>query len=490
MRREVVHFIFVFLILSYSCGKNETSVERVLSAAGENKAEIHEFLSFYKNDSIKLKAAEFLVFGMENHYTYDILLRDSLNNQVSLNLYQPKINRKNVFRMLDSLQYSVKDTVKEDLKSIKSDYLKQNLEQAFDVWKNKPWAKKYHFELFREFILPYRVGNESLINDWRTFFRNRYLPTLDTLQGANKVETVFQFIKNDIEKWFKFDDNSIDLKPTMTLNQILSYQKGNCIDVANVFVYALRAIGVASAKDHIPLWGHDNYGHCELVYWDENNKPQTHQVENWSLDLPPKVYRRYYSSQKDNLSYKVRNLLNAPPHLTEITYRDVTNEYTRTSTVFLKPFRQPENKILYLSAFNSGRWQPIAWSDSILKKTNEYVFKYVGRNIAYLPSTYRWGKNIPNGYPFIIGNEGQVRYLKAKKNSLISITLEKISRYDKLFYWDNKWINIGKNKSYHHNRDSLRFDNVPSNTLYRLIESKRDNNKRIFTYEDGKQRFW
>lgn len=488
MNRITITLIsIIVLYFLFSCEKQDTALKVILEKAGENKAELQKFLAFYKNDSLKYEAAKFLVVGMENRYTYDILVKDSGNNPVNLNLYQPTITRKNVVMLLDSLQYWVKDTIVEDLKTVKSDYLIQNLEQAFKMWQTKAWSKQYSFELFCEYVLPYRIGNESLNNNWRNYFQKKYLPMLDTLKGNDKVKRVFQLVKNDISKWYWYADNTIDLKPTMDLDEILSCHKGNCVDLANVYLYTLRAIGVAAAIDYIPLWGRTNYGHCELVYWDENNQPQRCQTEIGLTSPPPKVYRQYYSIRRNNQLDKIRDPNDIPPYLIEKTYRDVTSEYTKTSTVNINPEKEPESGILYLSVFNAGQWQPIAWSDSVLKQTGEFVFENIGRDIVYLPSVYSQQKTIPNGKPIIIDHEGRVKPLVPENGSLTSMTFPKKIINHKLHYWDNKWVNIGKGNIL---EDSLRFDNIPSNALYRLLGPNEDHRERVFTYENCQFKYW
>lgn len=441
----------------------------------------------YSADTLKLKAALFLMVNMGDKGTKDFLVKDKEYRNVAIELYRPEINRTNIHFYLDSLNYFLVDTVYRDKDIIKPDFFCNNLEQAFNMWQTKPWSNNYSFEIFCEFILPYRIGNESLDENWRTYFQDKYLPVLDTMQANDKVDNVFQFIKTDINRWYRFAFNTIDLKPTMSLDEVLNCGKGNCTDVANVFLYALRAIGVAATIDYIRLWGRTNYGHCELVYWDEKNEPKRLKTGNLLQTPPPKVYRQYYSNQENNLFKNVKDPTDIPPHLKEKYYQDVTNEYTKTSTLNVKPEKQPENGILYLSVFNAGQWQPIAWSDSIVTKTGEFVFEDMGRNIVYLPSAYIKKSNIPNGQPFIISKKGEVRSLELRTDSLISMVFLTKGIENKLLYWDNKWKTVGRSGIMN---DSLRFENVPTNTIYRLVKTNGNQMERIFTYTNKKRRNW
>jgi hypothetical protein len=58
-----------------------------------------------------------------------------------------------------------------------------------------------------------------------------------------------------------------------------------------------------------------------------------------------------------------------------------------------------------------------------------------------------------------------------------------------LFYWDNKWISLGKqtgsNETYR-----LVYNNVPTNALLLLRNLTKGKEERIFTYEKGEQVWW
>lgn len=56
-----------------------------------------------------------------------------------------------------------------------------------------------------------------------------------------------------------------------------------------------------------------------------------------------------------------------------------------------------------------------------------------------------------------------------------------------LFYWDDKWISLGKK---HAETTSLTYKNVPKNSLLWLRNLTAGNEERIFTYENGKQVWW
>lgn len=58
--------VCLFFFFFPSC-RQETALERALRLAGDNRAELERVLEYYRSDSLKLKAAEFLIRNMPYH---------------------------------------------------------------------------------------------------------------------------------------------------------------------------------------------------------------------------------------------------------------------------------------------------------------------------------------------------------------------------------------------------------------------------------------
>ena len=63
--------VLIIIILLFSC-REDDSLDKALSQAGKNKVEFFQVLKYYGSnpkDSLKLKAAKFLISNMLQHYT-------------------------------------------------------------------------------------------------------------------------------------------------------------------------------------------------------------------------------------------------------------------------------------------------------------------------------------------------------------------------------------------------------------------------------------
>jgi hypothetical protein len=161
------NIIFLFACILISCTRYPAEIEATLNMAGNNRHELERVLKHYGSnpaDSLKLRAAEFLIVNMGfSQYACDT---------ASLHLYRP------ILRDLDSLlQTSSTDHLREqwamlkkryplqkhvhhhvypDMKHITSGYLISDMDLATATWQHNPYGDSISFRDFLEYVLPYR----------------------------------------------------------------------------------------------------------------------------------------------------------------------------------------------------------------------------------------------------------------------------------------------------------------------------------------------
>lgn len=172
-------FLLSSILLIY-CHPNNKQLDYALRKAGENRIELEQVLTHYKNDSLKLAAASFLIENMPFHFGKEEYFLSPGGEK-----YRPDITcfltANEVQAHCDSIRGKGYQSVSKnvfDITRIKSEYLIKNIDLAFEVWE-KPWAKGIPFEVFCRYILPYRTQIEPLSN-LREELMKRYLPLLDS----------------------------------------------------------------------------------------------------------------------------------------------------------------------------------------------------------------------------------------------------------------------------------------------------------------------
>ena len=159
--------ILFILLLSFlfSCSSSDTVLEEALERSGSNRSELEKVLFHYENDALKLRAAHFLIENMPGHYTWD---------SPQLAVYRAKMDSAYpvmssvVKRVVYSIPWHNNFTMDachrvEDIRVVKGDYLIRHIDNAVAMWQTCPWLKDLSFEDFCEYLLPYRLGDEPLV---------------------------------------------------------------------------------------------------------------------------------------------------------------------------------------------------------------------------------------------------------------------------------------------------------------------------------------
>ena len=125
----------ILYILFISCRRN--GIENILHESGANRGELERILQHYSRvpeDTLKLKAAKFLILNMSGHYALDHSeLQKYLNSIDSLDV-TPDLRK-----LFETIPYRCDAKwdnfiIKEDIYNISSDYLIQHIDRCFYFW--------------------------------------------------------------------------------------------------------------------------------------------------------------------------------------------------------------------------------------------------------------------------------------------------------------------------------------------------------------------
>ena len=517
MKKLLVYLLFLSSVFAQN--KIPVEVRNVLDKAGKNAAELRKVIEHYskhERDSLKLKAAYFLIGNMEEQSYVHFIVADSTGKDMHFNVLDYP-NYTAMVAAWDSLEAiygpikNVRDSAIYDYEVITSDFLINNIDLAFKAWRKFPWAHHISFKQFCEYILPYRGSNEPLEN-WRSYFWKKYQWVADSVKDKADPVEACALINKDLRSWFKFDSRFYRQSTDQGLSDMLRNKMGRCEDMTNLAIYAMRSMGVPVTSDFTPYWAKTGNNHAWNTVIDKTGKPIIFMgggADPGKYKLGQalaKVYRKTFAKQKNSLAEIKPAYEKAPPYINRANIVDVTSDYVPVSDVHIRLKKNPPDSVsfAYICVFNTGEWKAINWGKLLGDKV---VFKNMGLDIAYLPSYFKNGEIIPAGYPFILDKQGNVKELvpdenKMRKVKLVSTTrkitvnatdnIEKTffvvgKRYE-LFYWNDGWKSIGVKKA---EGKPLEFENVPSNALLWLKAENSRLDERIFTVdENGKQIWW
>lgn len=439
----IVSFLLIglLIVISLSLNKSESYLDDALILAGDNRVELEAVLKHYqqnKKDSLKYKAACFLITNMPYHYSY---------TSERLQKYYKTIDSINIKNNNVDICLSLYDSLKselgnpnenlvriEDVKIIKADYLINSIDHAFRQWEKGYWATHLSFDEFCEYLLPYRVGYEN-VEEWRDELEERYLWSIlwmkDQDEKRNSSYWAALYMNDQLKKRgfvLRMPLPESVVEPPITI--LKNMRMGSCEDYARHAVYVMRACGIPVGMDFTPQWPFRSHSHSWNVLLENRGRNIPFMGGESNPGYPnkteyklAKVYRYTFAYQHQSL-YAQKGNEEVPEQLDTPFIRDVSSEYIKGVDLYLKISQKGrnENRFVYLSVFDNQNWIPVEWSKMSSSKVR---FSCMGRDIVYLPTFYENYQIVPATYPLLVRANGESNYLIPDMQNLDTLKLKR-----------------------------------------------------------------
>lgn len=414
--------------------------------ADSNRAEMEKVLAHYEGDTMKKEAAKFLIRNMPGHYSYvDTAVIARYSHSVDSIIETMKDSSFNSIR--DSVNSCAKrfNLVKlkkcQDIKAISSAYLIKNIDGAFDSWQKGSWAAHLSFDDFCEYILPYKVTELQLLDDWRLRLSKFHSEKLRDLKRCdayrNSTLEACRTLVRDYSSYMRPHIDEDIQYPIMKWEAMSKVPFGTCDYYTYVSLALLRSKGIPVISDFTPHWACRRLGHTWNVLISENGY---HYPFDAAGSLPgdsyrlseklAKAYRHTYAINEDlvDLNNSEKNI---PSLFKTIFIKDVTSDYISCANANINsPELMKDKKYAFLAVFGDRDWTPIGFGKVNGKKI---LFKNLGRNSLYMPYYYNDnGKTNSIGVPFIVSLNGKVKKINVNRKKRIDMILKR--KYPALEY--------------------------------------------------------
>lgn len=430
IRVTIILYVGILLTTIISCTQKETPLEQALFLAGENRPELEKVLNQYKAksaDSLKYRAACFLIENMPGHYSYKEDRIQAFYQDIDsiLDSELSATKKRDLIEAIAKQRPQLAEEIVEDARCIKAEYLIRNIDQAFEAWQSVVWAESLDFELFCEYLLPYKALELQVLDAWRDSLHGVYsqkyhsLPYSDqykpyAIDGAKWINQSLIDALNPYNLFF--DKKGYSGYPFLSANTIDRLPFGYCRDYAGVAVAVFRSEGIPAVHDYNLQWGrrHGRHDWCSVLNNDGRSYPFNGGVYAFSaeafyvFDLMPKVYRTTYAINRRIEKY--RRETKRPHPVFSHFMTDVTSEYMKTSNVAIPliPGKYPD-KYAHLCVWgNHRKWAPVDFGEI---DGNKISFHNLGRNIAYIVASFDGRSHTAISHPFILKGNGEVHLL-------------------------------------------------------------------------------
>lgn len=396
-------------------------VNSALKLSGDNRGELQKVLDYYrkeKPDSMKLKAAEYLISNMVAHYAVAGETMDRLKREIDSTLRDQPCALKLMFYLVAARIVKERGdyTVEYDLHKITSDYLIRNIERSFKIWEEI----KNHYDLscedFFEYVLPYRINDEPL-TEWKD---TAYYYLYDFYKGENmgfSLSSYASYVSAKVNTYYGFGTFKSQLS-----DSLFKKYRMDCIDNAYSTRITNQVFGIPTAVDFVPHYPTRENRHYWTILRDHRFVNSKYYYSN--TPYTAKVYRK---TSFINPIPKDKN--NFIPHFIRDPYKmDVTEEYENVTNLEYKfKMCRPDTKYGYLCVFNNLAWNEVAWSEM---RGGKVMFEKIGRDIMYMPCYYDGKHQVFADYPLWVRSNGEVEPLVPDKKRLQKLRLNRKFTYN------------------------------------------------------------
>ncbi len=139
------------------------------------------------------------------------------------------------------------------------------------AYREMPYAnKRYPYEIWRDWVLPYRILDEDLEN-WRPRLYNHFAPMVNR---ARNIAEAVQIIQDYL--WERQPDGEprlifeVSENRNQTPLQMLYNRRGGCKEMHLAFIAILRAVGIPARHCTVTWWVNGDWFHYFMEYWDPN----------------------------------------------------------------------------------------------------------------------------------------------------------------------------------------------------------------------------
>ena len=429
-------FFMVFVLLPVlaaafsGCSRDSIYLRKALKYAGENRHELETVLRHYRtvdDDPEKLDAAKYLIGNMPVHYSYSSGEIENFYDE-ALEIMHSGVSaeqqRDSINRLFADKYPHLAGSLVSDVRIIGADYLIYSIDQAFDQWRNRPWAQHLSFEEFRDWILPYKAVDLQSLDYWRDTLSARFSDSISTVPSDDLKRTgiygAIDIVRNEIHTKnsptvFWGSDGGPALLGARTLAD-MTY--GTCLDYVTMGTLTFRSMGLPAVVDQVPCWGRNHEGHSWFTFLSDQGRevPTINSlimpagIGFYPYERIPKVFRTGYTVNRERMVY-----LNTAKYVYpfKLCDTDVTDHYCRTSDLEI-PIRRDvrlKDRYVYIAmAVNADgpEWRVLDYGRLHAGKA---CFRKMGRNMLYIVLGFDGNGLLPVSDPFFVEKNGSVEYI-------------------------------------------------------------------------------
>ncbi|MEZ4652497.1 MAG: transglutaminase-like domain-containing protein [Candidatus Eisenbacteria bacterium] len=252
-------------------------------------------------------------------------------------------------RERQGMEFLIANMPPEDLRTLGADLLSENVELAYQAWREAPWRETVPQAIFLEAVLPYAVIDERR-DRWRSVMRDLALPIVRGIDDpALAVARLNQTIYRDLDVRYDVTRS----RTNQSAREVMAEHKATCTGLSILLIDACRAVGIPARLAGVPLWTDDSGNHSWVEVWTGDGWHFTGAAEPAEDRLDDAWFtERAAAARRDDPVYAVYAINYSPTGILfprgwdgvvdDINAINVTDRYTGTIDPDAEGFAPPE----------------------------------------------------------------------------------------------------------------------------------------------------
>jgi hypothetical protein len=183
----------------------------------------------------------------------------------------------------EAMQFLFASMPLSDLADYDGDFFYQHMRMSFKAKEEMAWGNLIPEDVFRHFVLPYRVNNENLDS-----FRWAMYPELkERVKDLGMKEAAMEVNHWCQERVQYMGADSRTSSPLATIKN----GRGRCGEESTLLVAALRTVGIPARQVYTPRWAHCDDNHAWVEIWADGSwyftgacEPAAHLNQGWFVE--------------------------------------------------------------------------------------------------------------------------------------------------------------------------------------------------------------